>query len=38
MDLKKAVAKEVNLLLEPVRKALKGKEKLVSEAYPDDSS
>lgn len=38
MDLKKAVAKEINVLLEPVRKALKGKEKLIKDAYPDDSS
>ncbi len=35
MDLKKAVAKEINKLLEPVRKKMKSKEKLVKEAYPD---
>lgn len=36
LDLKKAVAKEVNALLGPVRKRMKGKEKLVKEAYPDE--
>ena len=35
MDLKKAAAKEINKLLEPIRKKVKGKEKLVKEAYPD---
>ncbi len=35
MDLKKAVAKEINRLLDPIRKKAKGKEKLVKEAYPD---
>lgn len=33
-DLKNAVAKEINKMLEPVRKAMKGKEKLIKEAYP----
>lgn len=36
MDLKKAVAKEINILLEPIRQAVKGKEKLIKEAYPED--
>jgi tyrosyl-tRNA synthetase len=35
MDLKRAVAREVNKLLDPIRKKLKGKEKLVKDAYPD---
>ena len=35
MDLKQAVAREINKLLEPVRKKLKGKEKLLKEAYPE---
>jgi tyrosyl-tRNA synthetase len=35
MDLKRAVAKEINKLLEPIRNKVKGKEKLVKEAYPD---
>ncbi|MBN1896761.1 MAG: tyrosine--tRNA ligase [Candidatus Aenigmarchaeota archaeon] len=35
MDLKKALAKEVNLLLDPVRKRLKGKDDLIRKAYPD---
>ncbi len=35
MDLKKAVAKEINKLLEPIRKKMKGKEKLIKEAYPE---
>ncbi len=34
MDLKAALAKEINKMLEPVRKAMKGKERLVKEAYP----
>lgn len=33
-DVKMALAKEINLLLEPVRKSVKGKEKLIKEAYP----
>lgn len=36
MDLKKAVAREINLLLDFVRKRLKGREKLVKDAYPDE--
>lgn len=35
MDLKAAMAREVNVLLAPVRDAFKGKEDLISEAYPD---
>jgi tyrosyl-tRNA synthetase len=35
-DLKNAVAREVNKLVEPVRKKLEGKEKLIKEAYPED--
>lgn len=35
MDLKMAVADEMNKLLEPVRKAMEGKEKLIKEAYPE---
>ena len=35
MDLKKATAKEINKLLEPIRKKMKGKEKLIKEAYPE---
>jgi tyrosyl-tRNA synthetase len=35
MDLKRAVAKEINKLLDPIRNKVKGKEKLVKEAYPD---
>jgi len=34
-DLKSAMAKEVNKMLEPVRKRLKGKQALVEKAYPD---
>ncbi len=34
-DLKKALAEEVNKLLEPVRKAAKGKEDLIKKAYPE---
>ena len=34
-DLKIAVAKEINKLLGPVRKKLKGKEKLIKEGYPE---
>ncbi|MFC1728495.1 tyrosine--tRNA ligase [Nanoarchaeota archaeon] len=33
MDLKNSASKEINILLEPVRKAIKGKEKLIKEAY-----
>lgn len=35
MDLKNAVAKEVNLLLEPIRKKFVGKEKVIRDAYPE---
>ena len=35
LDLKTALAKEINKMLEPVRKAMKGKEKLIKEAYPN---
>lgn len=35
LDLKKAVAKEINLLLNSVRKKLKGKEELILAAYPN---
>ena len=38
MDLKKTVAKEINLLLETVRRKVKGKEKLINEAYPDHNA
>jgi len=34
-DLKKALAEEVNKLLEPIRKAAKGKEDLIKKAYPE---
>jgi tyrosyl-tRNA synthetase len=33
-DLKTALAKELNEMLEPVRKAMNGKDKLIKEAYP----
>jgi len=33
-DLKVALAKEINVLLAPIRKAMQGKEKIVAEAYP----
>ena len=36
MDLKQGLAKEIDLLLEPIRNDMKGKEKLISEAYPKD--
>jgi tyrosyl-tRNA synthetase len=35
MDLKQAVAEEINKLLEPTRKKIKGKEELVKKAYPE---
>jgi len=35
MDLKSAVAEEINLLLEPIRNKVKGKENLIKEAYPE---
>ncbi len=35
MDIKKAVAKEINVLLAPIREKVKGREKLLKEAYPD---
>jgi len=34
MDLKQSLAKEIDLMLEPIRKDMKGKEKLIKEAYP----
>ncbi|MFH1588266.1 MAG: tyrosine--tRNA ligase [Candidatus Diapherotrites archaeon] len=36
MDLKNAVARELNELLEPVRKKMKGKEKIIKEAFPEE--
>lgn len=33
MDLKLALVREINLLLEPIRKSMKGKEKLIKGAY-----
>jgi len=36
MDLKQAVAKEVNKLLEPIRKKTKSNEALIKKAYPDN--
>jgi tyrosyl-tRNA synthetase len=36
MDLKQGLAVEINLLLEPVREAIKGHETLVEEAYPNN--
>ncbi len=35
MDLKTALAKEINNLLEPIRKKFTGKEQLIKEAYPE---
>lgn len=35
LDLKNAVAKEVNLMLEPIRAKFKGKEKIIKDAYPE---
>ncbi|MCK5018003.1 MAG: tyrosine--tRNA ligase [Candidatus Peribacteraceae bacterium] len=35
MDLKKALSREVNILLEPIRKKLKNKTNMVKEAYPE---
>jgi tyrosyl-tRNA synthetase len=35
MDLKNALAKELDKLIEPIRKAFEGKEKLIQEAYPE---
>ncbi|MBW2975491.1 tyrosine--tRNA ligase, partial [Candidatus Woesearchaeota archaeon] len=37
MDLKAALVEELEKLTEPVRKALKGKEKLIKEAYPENN-
>jgi tyrosyl-tRNA synthetase len=34
MDLKAAMAQEINALLEPIRRDMKGKEKLIEQAYP----
>ena len=36
LDVKMALAKELNILLEPCRKAAQGKEKLIKEAYPEE--
>jgi len=33
-DLKKAMAKEVNKMLDPIRKKFKGKEDILKKAYP----
>lgn len=38
MDLKSALVEELNRLIEPIRKEFKGKEKLIDEAYPSESS
>ncbi len=35
MDLKMALVEEIDKLLEPIRKDMKGKEKLIKEGYPD---
>lgn len=35
MDLKAAMAREVNVLLEPIRKSIEKHQKLISEAYPE---
>ena len=35
MDLKAALAKEINKLLEPIRKKFVGKEQIIKEAYPE---
>ncbi len=35
-DLKQAVASEINKMLEPIREAMKGKEDLIKEAYPQE--
>lgn len=34
MDVKLALVKEINRLLDPVRRSIRGKERLVKEAYP----
>ncbi len=34
-DLKSAVAREINILIEPVRQSLKGKEEMIRAAYPE---
>ena len=36
MDLKQGLAKEINTLLEPVRKIMSDKEQLIKEAYPEN--
>jgi tyrosyl-tRNA synthetase len=36
MDLKQAIAREINILIEPIRKAMKGKEALIKKAYPNE--
>jgi len=35
-DLKNAVAREINILLEPIRKKFHGKDQLIKDAYPDE--
>jgi len=35
MDLKQALAEEINKMIEPVRKKAQGKEKLIKDAYPE---
>jgi len=35
MDVKNALAREISVLLEPIRKAMDGKENLIKEAYPE---
>ena len=37
MDLKIGLAKEIDMLLEPIRREMKGKEKLIAEAYPENN-
>ena len=37
MDLKSALVEELDKLVEPVRKELKAKERLIGEAYPDNN-
>ena len=36
MDIKQALAKEINKLIAPIREAVKGKEKLIKQAYPEE--
>ena len=35
MDLKNGVAREIDVLLAPIRKKAEGKDKLISDAYPE---